>query len=129
MNFMNTNPIYTIICCDTVELKTKESINPDGTALTSYSCIGNVILGDHDVFGFFHEKEIAFEAVRMNACDICEACYNYAIVEEVIPGLYTLSRNHWLFKYNRDTDEYIQVDEPEILRNKANLTWISRWCD
>jgi hypothetical protein len=129
MEKVNGNPIYTVIVCSKIELKTYERIKSDGTIIRVPSSFGFVVLGSHDVFGFFHEKELAFENVKMNACDICEACYDYAIIEEIYPGLYRPATNHWVFKYNRDTDEYIQIDEPEILKDTSNITWQSRWCD
>ena len=88
MEKVNGNPIYTVIVCSKIELKTYERIKSDGTIIRVPPSFGFVVLGSHDVFGF-----------------------------------------HWVFKYNRDTDEYIQIDEPEILKDTSNITWQSRWCD
>ena len=118
---MDVTPVYTIMVCDKLEEMIYEHADADGTVTQTPS--GYVAFGDRDVVGFFHEKEYAIEAVKANACDINETCYRYAIVEEVNPGIYTRTKKRWIFKYNRELDEYIQIEEPEMLKKYINLTW------
>ena len=110
---MDETPIYKIIVCTKLEELVYEETASDGTVTVKPS--GFMDYGEQDEMGFFHEKENAIEAVKFNACDINETCYDYAIVEEVKPGLYSWPHNRWFFKYDRDIDEYIQIDTPNIV--------------
>lgn len=117
---MVDTPIYTIMVCEKLEEMVYEDTDSDGTVTKIPA--GFATFGDSDLVGFFHDKEIAIDAVKANACDINETCYWYAIVEELSPGIYIRSSNRWIFKYNKDTDEYIQIDEPEILKKYLSVT-------
>ena len=64
--------------------------------------------------GFYHEKDTAIEAVRLNAADIAESIYNYAVIEEIEPGLYSYPRVRWFFKYDRENDCYEDMDGTEF---------------
>ena len=106
-------PIYRVIVCTKLEERFNEIKQEDGTIVKEPAVIP-LNYGCRENFGFFHEKENAIMAVRMNACDIWETCYDYAIVEEIGPGLYSRVKNCWLFKYDRELDEYIQFENPDI---------------
>ncbi len=115
MGNMDKSPIYTIMVCTKQEELVYEHIEADGTVVKKPS--GFASFGEWEIVGFFHEEESAIEAVKANACDIYETCYEYAVVEEVTPGLYSWKRNCWCFKYDGDLDEYVQIEVPEIVKS------------
>ena len=78
--------------------------------------------GSERIVGYYTDKEIAFDAVKCNACDINETCYDYALIEGVEEGLYNPAFNRWLFKYNRDLDEYEPIDEPKFMKHFSGFT-------
>ena len=116
-------PIYTIVLFRTTEEVTYKITNGNGKIIKQESDF--VTLGDWDVVGFLHNKEDALEAVEANAGDMYETCFDYAIVEEVYPGIYgryTMENERWFFEFNRETGRYVQIDMPEIL-NEKNYPW------
>lgn len=74
--------------------------------------------GSERVVGYYSVKEGAIQAVKENWCDICECCYNCAVVEEIEEGLYrpALNGNRWWFKYNDVTKMYDEIPEPEFCK-------------
>lgn len=71
--------------------------------------------------GFYYEKETAFNAVRENWCGIDEHCYDYAMIESILPGLYSYPRCRWFFKFNRKKGKYEPIDEPDFMKHIANI--------
>jgi hypothetical protein len=71
--------------------------------------------------GFYYEKETALDAVHNNAGDMNETVYDYAIVEEVEPGLYPCSTVRWLYKFDYKTKQYNPIEEPEILSHMCGI--------
>ena len=102
---INQEPIYAITCL--TKLEEDERGWPDFGAIA--------------FMGFFHEKEIAFDDVKSNALDIAECCYNYAVIEEINPGMYSLPRNRWFFKYCHNEDCFVEIDEPQFMEHIANV--------
>lgn len=80
--------------------------------------------GSSSIVGYYFDKDKAFDAVKENACDINETCYDYALIEEIKEGLYqpAFSDCRWLFKYDKDRDRYNPMDEPEILKHFCGFT-------
>ena len=74
------------------------------------------------IVGYYKNKEIALDAVKCNACDINETCYDYALIEEVEEGLYRPAFNRWLIKYNSDIDKYEQIEEPRFMKHYSGFT-------
>lgn len=70
--------------------------------------------GNSRVVGFYTKEEDALNAVKNNACDINERCYDYALVEKYNEGLYNVDYhyNRKLFKYDIKTDTYNEIDFP-----------------
>ena len=83
---------------------------------------GHSDFGCTDIVGFYTNFKQADSRVKENACDINETCYDYAIIEEVKEGLYQYPRKRWLYKYNKDNNEYEKIEEPDYLKRKAGLT-------
>lgn len=73
-------------------------------------------LGTCENKGYFFDFDTADEAVRQNKCDICEECFNYAVITKVRPGLYPTAEIIQVYKYDRATCSYKQIVRPDILR-------------
>lgn len=67
--------------------------------------------------GFRYSFELAEEVVRTNMCDIWEYCYDYACIEELTCELYPYPHKRWFYKYNREINGYVNIDEPELLKH------------
>lgn len=105
------SPIYTITCME----KFEEKIFEDGRSS------GFPTYGSTAFMGFYHDFNDAVESVIENACDINEHCYNYAVVEEILPGLYSYPRPRWFYKFNREKNEYEPIEEPKFMNHIANV--------
>lgn len=83
----------------------------------------NVEIGDR-IPGYYFDKDIAFEAVKNNWCDVWETCYNYALIEEIEEGLYkSAAKGHrWWFKFNLENKQYEEIDEPECMKKHCGFT-------
>lgn len=78
--------------------------------------------GSQNPCGWYISKTDAFKAVENNMCDIWETCYDYALIEEVVEGLYPCSRIRWFFKFDIDSKTYKQIEEPEWLSHFSGFT-------
>ena len=101
-NSPSISPVYTITCLTKLEEK---NTWPD------FGCTA--------FMGFYHDKNDAISAVMENACDINETCYEYAVVEEIPPGVYAYPRPRWFFKF--DGKRYIPIEEPKYMTHIANV--------
>lgn len=83
----------------------------------------NIEIGDR-IPGYYLDKDVAFKAVKNNWCDIWETCYSYALIEEVEEGLYrpATKGQRWWFKFNLDSKQYEQIEEPECMNNYCGFT-------
>lgn len=75
--------------------------------------------GDSRCIGFYFTYDDARDAVMNNYCDIWETIYDYAIIEKIAPGFYNgaSSDDRSTFKYDKDKDSYVPIDEPKILKH------------
>ena len=78
--------------------------------------------GSERLVGYYTDRKIAFDAVKCNACDINETCYDYALIEEVEEGLYNAATHRYLFKYNYDKNKYEQIEEPDFMKHFGGFT-------
>lgn len=72
------------------------------------------------VVGYFNNFEQANNAVINNLGDINEhGWYNYVVVEEVNEGLYPLTDNRWIYKFDYITKQYaiLNLEEDKIAEN------------
>lgn len=70
--------------------------------------------------GYYFDKEIAFDRVKNNNCDIYECgCYPYVVIEAVEPGIYkyAMKEERWWFKWDNENEEYKSIDDPEFAKN------------
>ncbi len=78
--------------------------------------------GPSRLVGWYLDFEDAYSVVSSNGCDINETCYQYALIEECQEGLYNPAIDRWWFEYNREKDQYIQIDEPDFIRGFCGFT-------
>lgn len=116
---MKTDKIYMIMVCTKLEEYIIKNTKDNGEIVEKKS--GFPDFGDSNTVGFFYEKEKALDAVHNNAGDINETIYDYAIVEEVEPGLYPCSTVRWLYKFDYKTKQYNPIEEPEILSHMCGI--------
>ena len=91
------------------------------TKLKKYKC-GLSDFGDQRLVGYYKDKNKAILNVKNNSCDIFETCYHYALVEEVEEGLYNPAINRWLFKFNLESGQYEQIEEPAFMKHECGYT-------
>ena len=85
--------------------------------------IGLPDFGSSSLCGYYFDKDVAFETVKENACDINENFYDYAVIEEVEEGLYhPATSERWFFKYDKEKDQYEQIEEPDFLNLYCGFT-------
>ena len=94
-------------------ITTLEKIEPNDDYLA--------LFGDQRVVGWYPEYSIAVEAVRENRLDINEEMYDYAVVEEMEPGLYPNVVQRQFFEYDRNSDSYLEIEEPECVKQIVNF--------
>lgn len=77
--------------------------------------------GSVRTFGFFEEKNKAFQAVKENWCDLHECLYTYAIVEYITEGIHSFCEERWFFEYNFETRGFDEIKEPEGYKTFTNF--------
>ena len=96
--YNDRTPIYEIIMLE-------KPITLDEHGFPSYGHLESV--------GFYYEEEIALKAVRQNWCDVNDGgCYNAAIIQKKIPGLYPIPQKEWYFIFDYDNMMYEEKQLP-----------------
>lgn len=85
--------------------------------------LGYPNFGSTRTVGYYLTKNEAELAVTNNAGDMCEWCYNYALIEQIKPGIYqsALPEDRWWFKFNEETEQYESIVEPEFLKHLSGF--------
>lgn len=85
--------------------------------------LGYPAFGATRTVGYYLSKNEAELAVTNNAGDMREGCYNYALIEQIKPGIYQSAspENRWWFKFNDEKEQYEPIDEPEFLNNMSGF--------
>lgn len=78
--------------------------------------------GSTRAVAFYYSFFDAYTTVKYNNCDMWETCYDYAVIEELLPGMYPLGESRWFFKYNRTIDSYEPIGEPDFMKHYTNFT-------
>lgn len=66
--------------------------------------------------GIFMHITDAFDVIENNTGDLCEAGYNqYAVVLEVVEGIYPIGEELGWFYWNKEEGRYEQCDRPEFM--------------
>lgn len=71
--------------------------------------------------GYFKTYEEAVEILHSNYCNINETCYNYAVVEQIHPGLYPSPEKTIFFKYDPEKNGYFEIEKPKIFNHLSNF--------
>lgn len=74
-------------------------------------------------WGFYSNKEDALFALHTNMTDMWETIYNYAVLEPYMEGIsgYDFETPREWFKYNKNTNSYEPIEEPEGVKNYAGF--------
>jgi len=63
--------------------------------------------------GYFFSFETAQRYLNENIGDLFEGSYDYAVIEKVYPGIYTIEgRAEWWYKFNMEKDSYEEIEKP-----------------
>jgi len=68
-------------------------------------------------WGFYDNFDDADQAIRGNFTDMWETIYDFAVIEEYLPGISGYNFNRWFYKYNIEQDIYEPIDEPLGLKH------------
>lgn len=64
-------------------------------------------------WGFYKDKDTAFQAVHENWTDLEETIYHYAVIEEYHEGISHYTRYRQFFKFDVEKGGYVEIDEPK----------------
>ena len=77
--------------------------------------------GDKRTWGYYPEYEWAMNALHENRTDMHEGCYEYAVIENIGPGICAYAGERQWFKWNKDKRGYFEIDEPECVKHLVNF--------
>lgn len=69
--------------------------------------------GDTRCWGFYTDKQTAYDALHQNWTDMNETIYDYAVIEEYHEGISNHTRVRQFFKFDYDKKGYFEIDEPD----------------
>ncbi len=72
-------------------------------------------------WGFYADKETAFQALHENWTDMWETIYNYAVIEGYREGISHYTGYRQFFKYMLGRDGYFEIDEPKGYEHYCNF--------
>lgn len=70
-------------------------------------------VGNSRCWGFYVDKDKAFEVVKENWTDLNETIYDYAIIESYGEGISNYTGFRQFFKFDYDGKCYNEIEEPE----------------
>lgn len=79
--------------------------------------------GDQRTWGYYKERSMATQALHENWTNIHEGCYDYAVIEDLDMGISPYCKWRQWFKYDRDKDSYIEIDEPACVQHLCNFAF------
>lgn len=62
-----------------------------------------------DPVGYFETYEEVVKILHSNHCNLIETCYDYAVVEQIPPGLYPSLKEAIFFKYDSEKNGYFEI--------------------
>lgn len=84
--------------------------------------LGWLNTGDVRVVGYKETFDQAKTALNENRCDIHEGIYKYAVIEEILSGLYPDVINRWFFKWDNKKRGFFEIEEPKEVSEYSNFT-------
>ena len=73
-------------------------------------------LGSTRCWGFYSNKQDALDALHINATDMWETIYDYAVMEEYYEGIAGYGEESQYFKYDREKDGYFEIETPSFMQ-------------
>ena len=96
-------PIYEILMLE-------KPLTLDAQGFPHYGRMENV--------GFYYEEDTALKAVRQNWCNVNDGgCYNAAIIQKKIPGIYPIPLRQWYFVFDYDNMIYQETKIPKEMQH------------
>ena len=83
--------------------------------------LGNLDMGCQRTFGYFDNYYDTHQALKINCCDMFETIYHYAVVEYIEPGIHSIAEARWFYKYDREKDGYVIIEEPIEFEHYINI--------
>lgn len=80
-----------------------------------------VLFGDKRTWGYYKEYDTALQALHENCTDICEGCYDYAVLEKFPESICPVCEERYWFKYDRGRNGYFEIEEPECVKDTWNF--------
>lgn len=77
--------------------------------------------GERRTWGFYKEKETAFQALHENWTDMEETIYKFALVEEYQEGISNYTGYRQFFKFDEKKGGYFEIDEPSQYEHFASF--------
>lgn len=77
--------------------------------------------GDIRCFGYFENYSDAEDSLTNNRTDLHEGIYNYGVIEKYESNLNPLALDRVFFKYNKELDLFIQIEEPRCMEHYVNF--------
>ena len=76
----------------------------------------------HEMCAWYHKEKIARRAVLINACDIQDCAFNYAMISKSYQGCYGLNDVElaW-FRWNKDKNHWEEISLDQRPKACANL--------
>ena len=67
--------------------------------------------------GYYSKFDEAEKVVLSNSCDICETCYDYAVIENIPEGLYQYDFHPTWYKYQKLVGGYTKCENlPDFIK-------------
>lgn len=79
-------------------------------------------VGGTRCWGFYKDKDTAFQAVHENWTDIEETVYHYAVIEEYYEGICNYTGHRQFFEFNVEKGGYMEIDEPKGYEHFQNFS-------
>lgn len=76
-------------------------------------------------YGYYRSLEKAIDTVTHNYLDIREDVYNYVTIDEVCEGIYQGSNKTMFFKWNKELNKYVEVEEPSGGLKLNNMSYLN----
>lgn len=71
-------------------------------------------IGSSRTFGYYPNKEMAIEDLHTNHTDLHEHLYDYAVVEKIPMGLYSIAEETIYFKWDNEKQGFYEIDGTDM---------------
>ena len=67
-------------------------------------------------WGYYADKETAFDVMRRNVGDMHECIYTYGVIEQLEPGLFPIPKERHWFMWNQERWGYAPIEPPQYAK-------------